>query len=183
MFNLRLCNAATIRYSLLKFGHMHLCGKDYKYFSPHCFGCVCSVMPTVMDGFFPYLAQMITSLRRCVVHNDLDLGCDLDLGFSRSNFSIVLSQEWQGQLMWNKNDVNRLVAEPTVWPWPLTTHMALIMDFLGQILKYKCNCISGIGAPIDIEQVGHQSFNHDHDCDYWWPRWGVRIYWTVTGVI
>ena len=48
MFNLRLCNAATIRYSLLKFGHMHLCGKDYKCFSPHCcqcnsFGCIAAI--------------------------------------------------------------------------------------------------------------------------------------------
>ena len=48
MFNLCLCNAATIRYSLLKFGHMHLCGKDYKYFSPHCckcnsFGCIAAI--------------------------------------------------------------------------------------------------------------------------------------------
>ena len=48
MFNLRLCNAATIRHSLLKFGHMHLCGKDYKYFSPHCckcnsFGCIAAI--------------------------------------------------------------------------------------------------------------------------------------------
>ena len=48
MFNLRLCNAATIRYSLLKFGHMHLCGKDYKDFSPHCckcnsFGCIAAI--------------------------------------------------------------------------------------------------------------------------------------------
>ena len=33
MFNLRLCNAAIIRYSQLKFGHMHLCGMDYKYCS------------------------------------------------------------------------------------------------------------------------------------------------------
>ena len=39
MFNLRLCNAATIRYSLLKFWYMHLCGKGYKYFSPHCCKC------------------------------------------------------------------------------------------------------------------------------------------------
>ena len=39
MFNLRLCNAATIRYFLLKFGHMHLCGKDYKYVSPNGFRC------------------------------------------------------------------------------------------------------------------------------------------------
>ena len=48
MFNLRLCNAATIRYSLLKFGHMHLCGKGYKHFSPHCckcssFGCIAAI--------------------------------------------------------------------------------------------------------------------------------------------
>ena len=37
MFNLRLCNAATILYSQLKFGQMHLCNKAYKYFSPN--GC------------------------------------------------------------------------------------------------------------------------------------------------
>ena len=30
MFNLRICNSATIRYSLLMFGHMHLCGIDYE---------------------------------------------------------------------------------------------------------------------------------------------------------
>ena len=48
MFNIRLCNAATIRYSQMKFGHMHLCGMDYKYFSPHCckcnsFGCTAAI--------------------------------------------------------------------------------------------------------------------------------------------
>ena len=48
MFNLRICNAATIRYSLLKFGHVHLCGKSYKYFLPHCckcssFGCIAAI--------------------------------------------------------------------------------------------------------------------------------------------
>ena len=48
MFNLRLCNAAIIRYSQVKFGHMYLCGMDYKYFSPHCckcnsFGCTAAI--------------------------------------------------------------------------------------------------------------------------------------------
>ena len=48
MFNLRLCNATIIRYSLLKFGHMHLCGKGYKCFSPHScrcnsFGCIATI--------------------------------------------------------------------------------------------------------------------------------------------
>ena len=32
---------------------------------------VCSTACTVLDGFFPYLAQMITSMRGCVLSNDL----------------------------------------------------------------------------------------------------------------
>ena len=48
MFNLRLCTAVTIRYSQLKFGHMHLCGTNYKCFSPECckcygFGCTAAI--------------------------------------------------------------------------------------------------------------------------------------------
>ena len=48
MFNVRLCNVATIRYFHLKFGHMHLCGMDYKYFSSRCckcnsFGCTVAI--------------------------------------------------------------------------------------------------------------------------------------------
>ena len=39
MFNLRLCNAATIPYSQLKFGQMRPCGMDYKCFSSHCWKC------------------------------------------------------------------------------------------------------------------------------------------------
>ena len=48
MFNLCLCSAATIQYSQLKFGHMHLCGINFKCFSPHCckcnsFGCTAAI--------------------------------------------------------------------------------------------------------------------------------------------
>ena len=48
MSNLRLCNAAIIQYSQLKFAHIYLCGMDYKYFSPHCckcnsFGCTAAI--------------------------------------------------------------------------------------------------------------------------------------------
>ena len=39
MFNLRLCTTATIRYFLMKVEHIHLCGIDYKCFSPHCCKC------------------------------------------------------------------------------------------------------------------------------------------------
>ena len=48
---------------------------------------------------------------------------------------IVAPEGWQGRLMWNKKEVNRLVAEPTTWRWPVTICMALTMDFQGQSLK------------------------------------------------
>ena len=32
---------------------------------------VCPVTPAVLDGFFPYWVQLITSIRGCVAHNDL----------------------------------------------------------------------------------------------------------------
>ena len=31
---------------------------------------------------------------------------DLDLGVSRSEFELALSQEWDGQLTWNEKDVS-----------------------------------------------------------------------------
>ena len=33
--------------------------------------CVCFTACKVLDGFFPFLAQMITRIRVCVTHNDL----------------------------------------------------------------------------------------------------------------
>ena len=35
------------------------------------------------------------------------LNHDLDLGFLRSNFKKVVSQEWDGGLTWNEKDVSR----------------------------------------------------------------------------
>ena len=49
---------------------------------------------------------------------------------------MVVSQEWQGWLMWNQKEVNRLVAEPTMSNWPLNRRMAVTSDFYGEILKW-----------------------------------------------
>ena len=48
MLNLRLCIAAAIRHSVLKFEHTHLCSKGCKYLSLHCckcnsFGCIAAI--------------------------------------------------------------------------------------------------------------------------------------------
>ena len=42
-----------------------------------------------------------------VVTFNVHLFHDLDLGFSRSNYEKVISQEWDGRLTWNERDVSR----------------------------------------------------------------------------
>ena len=47
---------------------------------------------------------------KCYTHFvtfNIPLTHDLDLGFSRSNFEKVISQEWDGRLTWNERDVSQ----------------------------------------------------------------------------
>ena len=66
---------------------------------------------------------------------NLDLNHDLDLGFSRSNFEKVVSQEWDGRLTWNERDVSRYNVGHMLWFSTFTSPMTLALDFQGQILK------------------------------------------------
>ena len=74
---------------------------------------------------------------------------DLNLGFSRSNFEKVVSQEWYGRLTWTKGMwVDRMLhllcdfqCPPHPWPWP----------WIFKVKFWKC-CISGMEGPIDMEQ-------------------------------
>ena len=52
---------------------LHIKIWGYIGFAPsvHPLCCVCSVTPAVLGGFLSYWAQMITSMRECVTHNDL----------------------------------------------------------------------------------------------------------------
>ena len=69
-------------------------------------------------------------LANCVTSN-LRLSHDLDLWFSRSNFELAISQEWESQLTWYGRDANRSDVGSTTWLWAMT----LTLDFLCQILK------------------------------------------------
>ena len=65
-----------------------------------------------------------------VVTFNVHLFPDLDLGFSRSTFEKVVSQEWDDRLTWNERDVSRYVRL-TLWLQTLTSPMTLTMDFQG----------------------------------------------------
>ena len=59
----------------------------------------------------------------------------IDLGFSRSNFEKVVSQEWDGRLTWDERDVSRENVGPMLWLSTFPSLMTLTLDFQGQILK------------------------------------------------
>ena len=82
---------------------------------------------TVLDGFFPYLAQMITSMRGCVAYNDLwpwpifsrSFGLDLE-NRVRSVASTVLDGFFP-YLVQMITSMRRCVACDDLWPWPISS--------------------------------------------------------------
>ena len=81
---------------------------------------------TVLDGFFPYLVQMITSMRGCVAYNDLwpwpissrSFGLGLE-NRARSVASTVLDGLFP-YLVQMITSMRRCVACYDLWPWPIS---------------------------------------------------------------
>ena len=82
---------------------------------------------TVLDGFFPYLAQMITSMRGCVAYNDpwpwpissRSFGLGLE-NRVRSVASTVLDGLFP-YLVQMINSMRGCVACDELWPWPISS--------------------------------------------------------------
>ena len=82
---------------------------------------------TVLDGFFPYLAQMITSMRRCVACIDLwpwpissrSFGLGLE-NHVRSVASTVLDGFFP-YLVQMITSMRRCVSCDNLWPWPISS--------------------------------------------------------------
>ena len=114
------------------------------------YGTFCHVRSTVLDGFFPYLAQMITSMRGCVVCNDLwpwpissrsfshdfavkllKYGTSYDV---RSTARTVLDGFFPclAQIIIS---MKGCVACNDFWPWPISSR-SISHDFAVKLLKY-----------------------------------------------
>ena len=82
---------------------------------------------TVLDVFFPYLAQMITSMRGCVAYNDL-----WPWPISSGSFGIGLENRVRSvastvrdgfflYLVQMITSIRRYVACDDLWPWPISS--------------------------------------------------------------
>ena len=93
---------------------------------------------TILDGFFPYLAQMITSMRGCVVYNDLwpwpissrSFGLGLE-NRVRSVASTVLDGFFP-YLVQMITSMRRCVACDDIWPWPISSR-SFNLDFENRV--------------------------------------------------
>ena len=93
---------------------------------------------TVLDGFFPYSAQIITSMRACVAYNDLwpwpissrwfDLGLENRV---RSVASTVLDGFFP-YLVQMITSMTRCVACDDLWPWPISSR-SFDIDFENRV--------------------------------------------------
>ena len=93
---------------------------------------------TVLDGFFPYLAQMITSMRGCVAYNDLwpwrlssrSFGLGLE-NRVRSVASTVLDGFFP-YLVQMITTMRRCVSCDDLWPWTISSR-SFDLDFENRV--------------------------------------------------
>ena len=112
--------------------------------------CVLSTAHTVLDGFFPYLAKMITSMRGCVVCNDLWLWFKIAKSFPH-DFAMKLLKygssccirctvctvldglfPYMAQMIIS---MRGCVAHNDLWPWPISSR-SFSLAFAIKLLKY-----------------------------------------------
>ena len=91
----------------------------------------------VLDGFFPYLVQMITSVRECVAYNDLwpwpisSRSFGLGLENCVRSVACTVPDGFFPYLAQMITSMRRCVACDDLWPWPISSRsfdLVLIWD-------------------------------------------------------
>ena len=118
---------------------------------------------TVLDGFFPYLAQMITSMRGGVAYNDLwpwpissrSFGHGLE-----NHVRLVASTVLDGFFAYLVQLITsmRCVACDDLWPWPVSSR-SFDLDFENRVRSVKFSVLDRllfwIGIPIWLNSVSN----------------------------
>ena len=97
-----------------------------------------SVASTVLDGFFPYLIQMITSMRRCVACDDLwpwpisSRSFDLDFENRVRSVASTVLDGFFPYLVQMITSMRRCVACDDLWPW-LISSRSFDLDFENRV--------------------------------------------------
>ena len=102
------------------------------------FGLDLEKKPTILDGFFPYLAQMITTMRGCVAYNDLwpwpisSRSFGLDLENRVLSVASTVLDGFFPYLVQMITSMRRCVACDDLWPWPISSR-SFDLDFENRV--------------------------------------------------
>ena len=108
-------------------------GKFFKFF-----GLDLEKKSTVLDGFFPYFAQVITSMRGCVAYNDLwpwpISSRSFGLGLENRVHSVASTvlDGFFPCLVQMITSMRRCVACDDLWPWPISSR-SFDLDFENRV--------------------------------------------------
>ena len=92
----------------------------------------------ILDGFFPCLAQMITSIRGCVAYNDLwpwpisSRSFGLDLQNRVLSVASTVLDGFFPYLVQMITSMRRCVACDDLWPWPISSR-SFDLDFENRV--------------------------------------------------
>ena len=126
---------------------------------------------TILDGFFPYLTQMITNMRRCVAYNNLWpwyissrlFGLDLENGVL-SVASTVLDGFFP-YVVQKITSMRRCVACDDLWPWPISSR-SFGLDLENRVLSVASTVLDGF-FPYLVQMIS--SMRRCVACDDLWP--------------
>ena len=106
---------------------------------------------TVLDGFFPYLAQMITSMRGCVAYNDIwpwpisSRSYGLGLENRVCSVASTVLGGFSACLVQMITSMRRCVACDDLWPWPKSSR-SFDLDFENRDRSVTGSVLGGGGG-------------------------------------
>ena len=119
---------------------------------------VFSVASTVLDGFFPYLVQMITSMRRCVACDDLwpwpisSRSFSLDLENRVLSVASTVLDGFFPYLVQMITSMRRCVACDDLWPWPISSR-SFDLDFENRVCSVTFSVLDRLFFWLGIQYV------------------------------
>ena len=126
---------------------------------------------TILDGFFPYLTQMITSMRRCVAYNDLwpwpisSRSFGLDLENRVLSVASTVLDGFFPYVVQMITSMRRCVACDDLWPWPISSR-SFGLDLENRVLSVASTVLDGF-FPYLVQMIS--SMRRCVACDDLWP--------------
>ena len=134
---------------------------------------------TVLDGFFPYLAQMITSMRGCTAYNDLWPWPIPSRSFGLENrVRSVASTVPDGSFPYfiqMITSMRRCVPCDDLWPWPIPSR-SFDLDLENRVLSVASTVLDGFFlylAPMNTITRGCVA------CYVFFSEYGILNFWQI----